>query len=76
MLSATKLRQNIYNILDQIAKTGESVSIERNGLIFEISSKKKKGKIDWENLPKRKVMKGKPQDFVHKDWSRHWKPFL
>ena len=76
MLSATKLRQNIYNILDQVAKTGEPISVERNGIVFEISSKSKKSKIDWEKLPKRKVMKGKPEDFVHLDWSRKWKPFL
>lgn len=30
-LTASKLRENIYRVLDQVLETGEPVEIERNG---------------------------------------------
>lgn len=36
-LTATKLREDIYNILDNVIRTGESVDVERNGVILTIA---------------------------------------
>lgn len=37
-VTATKLRQDIYNILDQVLETGIPVQIERNGSLLMIST--------------------------------------
>ncbi len=37
-LTATKLRENIYAILDQILATGEPVEIERNGRTLRLQA--------------------------------------
>ena len=53
-LTATKLRQNVYAILDQVIETGIPVEIERKGKIVRIEPEKKKSKFDrippWPDL--------------------------
>jgi hypothetical protein len=36
VLTTSKLREGIYNILDAIQETGESVEIERQGRVLRI----------------------------------------
>ena len=68
--SATKLRQNLYFILDGVLKTGVPVEVERNGQMFVIQPKKPVGK--WDRLESHDVQKGDPEELVHLDWSREW----
>lgn len=42
-VSASKLRENIYQILDQVIATGEPVEIERKGKVLRISPEPKPG---------------------------------
>ncbi|MGH7886168.1 MAG: type II toxin-antitoxin system Phd/YefM family antitoxin [Thermodesulfobacteriota bacterium] len=71
-ITATKLRQNIYKVLDQILETGVPVEIERKGEILKIISEKKVDILD--NLVEREdVINGDPEDIVHIDWSEEWK---
>ncbi len=37
-LTATELRQNLYNILDRVAETGEAVEVARKGGVVRISA--------------------------------------
>ena len=70
-LTPSALRQNIYKIFDQVAKTGEPIFIERNGVTIKISvTPVKKSKLA--NLKKRKIFVGDPEDIVHIDWSEEW----
>ncbi len=71
-INATRLRENIYRILDQILETGIPVQIERRGKILKIVPGNPKSKFD--NLVRRNAMKEDPQDYIHIDWSREWKP--
>jgi len=70
-LTASKLRQNIYKILDDVADKGIPVEINRKGKIIKIVAEKRHGKMD--NLRKRKIMNCKPDDIVHLDWSIEWR---
>jgi hypothetical protein len=70
MIKATKLRQNLYRILDDILESGVPVEIERNGRVLKIIPEKV-NKLD--NLEKHEVINGDPEELVHLDWSSEWK---
>jgi hypothetical protein len=70
-LTPSKLRQDIYRLLDKVAKTGIPIEIDRKGIRLQIIRAKKKSKLD--NLKKRKTLNCDPEDIVHMDWSSEWK---
>lgn len=71
-ITASKLREDIYNVLDGVLETGIPVEIERRGKVLKIVSDNKPSKL--RNLKKHAVLKGDPEDIVHMDWSDQWKP--
>lgn len=71
-LTASKLRQDIYRILDQVLKTGVPVEIERKGKILKVVSAEPPSKL--ENLKRRSYLVGDPEELVHLDWSGEWRP--
>ena len=70
-ITATKLRQNLYSILDEIIETGIPVSIIRKGHKLKIVALDVGKKID--RLEEHLVTKDDPESFVHIDWSETWK---
>ena len=72
VLTASKLRENIYKILDQVLKTGVPVEIERRGKKLKIVPVHMPEKLD--NLRKRSdFLKCDPEELVHLDWSGEWR---
>jgi antitoxin (DNA-binding transcriptional repressor) of toxin-antitoxin stability system len=71
IMTASKLRQNIYNVLDRALETGIPVEIQRKGKILRIVPTLGRNKLA--NLKKHDVLKGDPQGFVHMNWSNQWK---
>ena len=72
-VTASKLRENIYRILDQVLATGVPVEIERHGKILKIVPAEIPQKL--ENLiDRRDFVRGDPEDIVHLDWSNTWRP--
>jgi hypothetical protein len=75
-LTASKLRANIYRLLDEVLETGKPLEIERNGKLMVIAPKEppKKESI-WDRLPRREgFIVGDPDDLIHIDWSSEWNP--
>jgi hypothetical protein len=73
-ITASKLRENIYKILDQVLETGAPVEIERRGRKLRIvpGDALPRGKLAClERRPK--VIVGDPETLVHLDWSGEWK---
>ncbi len=71
-LNITKLRANLYNIIDQVIETGIAVEVERNGKVIKIMSVEKRSKLA--NLkPHPGTIIGDPEALVHMDWSHSWK---
>jgi hypothetical protein len=70
-ISATKLRQNLYNILDRALETGVPVEVERKGKILRIVPEKVTPK--WDRLEPHDLVNGDPEDLVHIDWSSEWR---
>ncbi len=71
-ISATKLRQNLYSILDAVIDTGIPVEIERKGRRLKIVPDKPVPK--WDRLVKHDTVNGDPDDLIHIDWSDEWNP--
>jgi hypothetical protein len=71
VVTASKLRANIYRLLDQVLETGVPLEIERRGkrlkvVLVEIPDK-------FANLVARPdFLKCDPEDVVHIDWSAEW----
>jgi hypothetical protein len=73
-LTASKLRENIYRILDKILETGIPVEIERGGRLLKITPVDKPEKSKLENLEVRSdFLRCDPEDLVHLDWSSEWR---
>ena len=68
--SATRLRQNLYHILDKVIEDGEVVEVERKGHILRIVPEKPVSK--WDRLEPHDIIRGDPDALVSIDWSGYW----
>ena len=72
-IKPTHLRQDLYQMLDQVLATGVPLEIERNGKILRLVPAEPVRKLD--RLQTRLDYLGvPPEDLVHIDWSREWRP--
>jgi hypothetical protein len=72
-LSASKLRADVYRLLDEVLETGRPLEIERNGRTLLIVPKEKES--IWDRLPRREgAIIGDPDELIHMDWSSEWNP--
>lgn len=69
-VTASKLRADLYNILDETLKTGVPVEVVRKGCVLKIVLESKPDKLS--RLKKRDYVIGDSEDFVHMDWSKDW----
>ncbi len=69
-VTASKLRADIYNILDETLKTGIPVEVVRNGRILKIVPETKPDKLS--RLKKSDYIVGDPEDLIHIDWLSEW----
>jgi len=71
--TASKLRANIYRMLDEVLETGQPLEIERNGKTLVIAPKEEQS--IWDRLPRREgFIVGDPDELIHIDWSSEWNP--
>ena len=74
-VTASKLRENVYRILDQVLKTGEPVEIIRGGRKLKIVPAEEPCKRKLDRLAKRpEALLTDPEELVHLDWSKEWRP--
>jgi prevent-host-death family protein len=69
-VTASRLRADLYNILDETLKTGVPVEVVRNGRILKIVPEIKPDKLS--RVKKRDYIVGNSDDIVHMDWSKEW----
>ncbi len=77
-MNATKLRADLYTVLDQVLKTGTPVLIERKGQRLKLSvddtpPSTGREKLAWPSSRPGWV-NGSVDDLVHLDWSSEWRP--
>lgn len=72
-ISASKLRANVYRLLDDVLETGQPLEIERNGKTLVIVPKEEQS--IWDRLPRCEgFIVGDPDELIHIDWSSEWNP--
>ena len=71
-VTVSGLRQNIYRLLDQVIETGQPLDVKRGDRLLKIVVEKPASKLA--RLSRHKCIRGNPEDLVHLDWSREWKP--
>ncbi len=72
-VNPSELRQNIYNLLDQVIETGIPLEIKRKGHKLKIIRAKPVSKLANLKLNPECIV-GDPEDLVSIDWSQNWKP--
>jgi prevent-host-death family protein len=71
--SVSKLRANLYRVLDRVLETGVPVEIDRHGKRLLIVPVERAGRIHrLQAHPE--YLRGDPEDIVHLDWSGEWRP--
>jgi hypothetical protein len=73
-VTASKLRENVYRILDTVLETGEAVEVVRKGRVLRIVVDAPSSRLA--RLKKRNIIQGNPEDLVEIDWSKEWVPKL
>jgi hypothetical protein len=73
-VTASKLRENVYQILDGVLETGEAVEVVRKGRVLRIVAEAPASRLA--GLKKRDCIRGNPEDLVAMDWSKDWTPEL
>lgn len=72
-MTATELRRNIYNILDEILETGQPKEIIRNGrkiLLMPVEAPRRR----LADLPRRDIFKGSINELIETSWEDAWQP--
>lgn len=69
-ITASKLRENVYRILDEAIKTGKPIEVLRKGTVLTIVPPKRISKLA--KLKKRTGFVGDLDDIVSIDWSKEW----
>jgi hypothetical protein len=69
-VTASKLRENIYRILDEAITTGTPVEVVRKGTLLRIVPEKRASKLG--RLKKRSGFNGDPDEIIKMDWRKDW----
>ena len=69
-ITASKLRENVYRILDEVIETGIPVEVVRKSGVVRIVPEKPVSKLA--RLKKRKLFVGDIDDIIGMDWSKEW----
>lgn len=77
-INATRLRADLYKILDRVIESGQSVEIVRKGRRLRIAPAPAKARPSLEKLlePHPGAIKGEADDLIRIDLSKEWKPFI
>ncbi|MFU8780873.1 MAG: type II toxin-antitoxin system Phd/YefM family antitoxin [Kiritimatiellia bacterium] len=70
MITASRLRSNIYRLLDEVAENGRPLTVSRKNTILKICRAKSPTKLD--RLVSHACIKGDPESLVHLDWEGEW----
>ncbi|MBA2283644.1 MAG: type II toxin-antitoxin system Phd/YefM family antitoxin [Acidimicrobiia bacterium] len=70
-ITASKLRENVYRVLDEVLASGEPVEIERNGRRLFIVAEAPPSRLG-RLVSRPELVTGNSEDLIHLDWSGEW----
>lgn len=71
-VTSSRLRQDIYHLMDQVLKTGQPLEVKRRGGTLKIVPQRPASRLT--RLVRHDCIAGDPEDLVHIDWSKEWRP--
>lgn len=71
-VTASVLRKDIYQLLDQVLETGKPLEVQRKSGMVKIVAERPGSKL--ERLRQHACIQGNPEELVHMDWSGEWSP--
>lgn len=74
VITPSKLRKNLYNLLDSVLEEGELIEISRKGQILRIVPQKRPSRLD--SIIPKKITSFEDKDLMSVDWEDKWKPFI
>jgi hypothetical protein len=74
VVTASKLREDVYNILDSVLETGEPVEIERKGRVLRIVAEPAVSSRVARIIKRPGLINGNPEDLAEVDLSSFWNP--
>jgi len=74
-MNPTRLRENLYGVLDEVLSKGTPVSIERKGRLLTLSVQPSGSRVAC-LVAHPGSFTGDPEALVSIDWSTEWKPGL
>ena len=72
-ISASRLRQDVYRLRDEVLRTGQPLEIERDGQVLRFTAAAPRSRLERID-PVPELIVGDPQDLVSWDWSADWRP--
>jgi hypothetical protein len=69
-VTASKLRENVYRILDEAIRTGTPVGVVRKGVVLRIVPEQRVSKLS--GLKRRSGFEGDPDGILKMDWLKEW----
>lgn len=72
-MSPSRLRSDLYRVLDSVIDTGDPVEIRRRGRVLRIVVEPLPRKLD-RLVARPGVIVGEPSELVDVNWAGHWKP--
>lgn len=71
--SVTRLRADLYRVLDRVLETGVPAEVERHGKVLRIVPAEAASRLA-RLTPHPDYVAGDPESLVHMDWSGEWRP--
>lgn len=75
VVTPSQLRSDVYRLLDRTLATGRPLQVKRKGRLLQIVPVAKGKKMD-RLISRPGSILVPPDELVHIDWSRYWKPHL
>ncbi|MCL4432468.1 MAG: type II toxin-antitoxin system Phd/YefM family antitoxin [Epsilonproteobacteria bacterium] len=73
-ITPSKLRENLYNLLDAVIETKEPLEIKRNGQILMIVPEHKKSRL--KAIQAKKILSCNDDELMNTSWEGEWKPYI
>lgn len=72
-ITASDLRKDVYRILDSVLDSGQPIEVVRRGRRLTIAVVAPGSKLS-RLVPRKKFLRGDPEEIVSVDWSGTWRP--
>lgn len=74
VVTPSKLRENLYNLLDSVIEKGELLEISRKGKILRIVPEQRPSRLD--KIVPKNITTASDDELINTSWEDEWKPFI